>query len=214
MYRNQIIVYYLIVCNTANRKCIGGTAYIALNIYFDNITAFIRIDIASDTACVFFQQEIMISVYIKADIFKSNLFSVVLHRSNVIPEDDLFIRSPVLADQSFVFTVIKAVAQFIQIKCIFLLFIRNQTIQQFGRVQFRLETNQLTAIIGIEMAFGISTDIGVVADHCSAVVTTGDFNQSLRSNHMTKFRSARAFDCSGCIGVIVNDGNTVACFNC
>ena len=64
------------------------------------------------------------------------------------------------------------------------------------------------------MTFSIRADIGVVADHGSAVVTAGNLDKCSGCNDMSEFRFIRAVYCTGAVRVIVDNRNALSCLSC
>ena len=60
------------------------------------------------------------------------------------------------------------------------------------------------------MAFSVRSDVGVVADHRSTVVTAGDLDQCSGRNDMTELRLVRAVHRAGAVRIVVNNRDTLS----
>ena len=103
--------------------------------------------------------------------------ALVYRRLQVFPENNIIIIGIQFLLEFIIFRCTQFIPKLFQIKCellsgTWLVFLRFFTVLYlFAQIDFSIEANQFTAFVWIKMAFGIFTNVDVIANHCSAVVT-------------------------------------------
>ena len=92
-------------------------------------------------------------------------------------------------------------------------FRRIVAVNLFARLDCSIEAYQGSAVIWIEVAFCMLTNICIVTDHRTAVVTSCNFDQCLGRHNMSELTRTGALNRICQVRIVKYDRNACACFN-